>query len=368
MGVQVEETGPVERRLRVEVPTAEVDAAFDAAYHRMARSTRIRGVRPGRAPRSVLQKVLGDRARAEVLEKLLEKSLTTAIEEADLAVVGDPKLRPEAEPKEGAPFVYEATLEIKPRIELQKVQGLELERPELPEPEEDPVERYLQDLRASHGQQIEEPEGTAAARGRIAIIDYTGTCEGRSFQGGSGQEVSLPLGAGRAVAGFEEQIEGMTVGTERAFDVDLPAEYPVQEVAGKRVSFQVRLVGLKREELPDLDDEFTKDVSEFDTLEAFRDSLRARLQVARDKEAERLLREAAARKVIEENPFPVPSGLVERQLQSRIGRAIGQMGKELPEERIRELVDRWREEWKGLAETGRATRTAGTRNRRCRGD
>ena len=145
MSVQVEETGPVERCLRIDVPTAEVDAAFDAVYRALARTTRIRGFRPGRVPRSVLERMVGDRARAAVVERLLEESLPRAIEEADLAVVGEPRLRPESEPKQGSPFVYEATVEIRPPIELRKVRGLEVEKPRLPEPEEDPAERYLQD-------------------------------------------------------------------------------------------------------------------------------------------------------------------------------------------------------------------------------
>jgi trigger factor len=293
---------------------------------------------------------MGDRARAQVLERLLEDSLPKAIREADIPAIGEPRLQPEAEPKEGTPFVYEATVEIKPAIELRKVAGLELERPRLPEPEQDPLEQYLEELRSSHGQQIEESEGTQAARGHLAVLDYEGTCEGSPFQGGSGREVTLQLGSGRAIPGFEEQIEGMIVGAERELDVDLPEDYPGKEIAGKQVHFHVRLVGLKREELPDLDDEFAKDVSEFDTLDELRGNLRAKLEEARAREEARLLREAAAAKVTEENPFPVPAGLVQRQLESRLARAVTQLGRNLPEEKVRELVERWREEWKGPAE------------------
>jgi trigger factor len=326
MSVQVEETGPVERRLRVDVPTARVDAAFDAVYRTMGRQVRVRGFRPGHVPRSVLERMLGERARGEVMERVLRESLPKAIEEADLAVVGEPRLTPGEEPKQGSPYSYEVTVEIRPEIELRKVRGLEVTRPELPEPDEDPVERYLGELREAHAQLVEEPVGTTAARGRIEI------------------------GSGRAIPGFEEQIEGMAAGGEREFDLELPEGYPVAELAGKRTHFRVQLVGLKRKDLPALDDEFAKDVSEFDTLQAFRDDLNRRVAEGREKERERALREAVARKLVEENQFPVPPSLVERQLSMRIARAATQLGRELPEERLRELVSRWREEWRPQTE------------------
>ena len=350
MNVEVEEIGPVERRLRVEIPTAEVDAAFDVVYRQMARTARIRGFRPGRVPRSVLERLLGDRARSEALERLIQDSLPSALKEAALSIVGEPRLSPDVEPKQGTPFVYEATVELRPEIELRAVRGLQVRRPELPETEEDPVESYLGELRESHAQLLEEPDGTAAARGRIAILDYEGTCEGRPFEGGSGREATLELGSGRAIPGFEEQIEGMTVGAERDIELDLPEAYPNPQLAGKQVRFHVKLLGLKRKELPDLDDEFAKDASEFDTLEAMRQDIRSKVDEGRASEAKRLLREEVAKKVLEENPFPVPPSLVDRQLGGRLARALGQLGRDVPEDRLRELVERWREEWRPHAE------------------
>ncbi len=350
MSVQVEETGPVERRLRIDVPTAEVDAAFDAVYRDLARGARIRGFRPGKAPRSVLERMLGGRARAEVLERLVQDSLARAIQEVELDVVAEPRLRPDSEPKEGAPFVYEATVEIRPTIELVKVRGLEVERPTLPEPDEDPVDQYLEELRASQAQLTEEPEGMQAARGHVAVLDFEGSVEGKPFPGGSGKEMALELGSGRTIPGFEDQIEGMVVGTEREFDVEFPADYPSEEVAGKRAHFGVRLLELKRKELPELDDELAKDVSDFDTLDALREDLRSKVAAGRERETGRLLREAVARKLVGENPFPVPPSLVDRQLSSRLAQAVGSLGRDVPTDRVREAVERWREEWRPQAE------------------
>jgi trigger factor len=350
MGFQVEETGPVERLLRVEVPTAEVDAAFESVYREIGRRARVPGFRPGKAPRPVLERLLHPQARAEVMDRLVEASLPRALKEAQLEVVGDPRLRPGAEPKQGAPFAYEVALEIRPRFELRRVRGLEVSRPTLPEPAEDPVERYLAELREAHAPLVEEREGTTAARGRVVVLDYEGACEGRPFEGGSGQGVTLELGSGRAIPGFEEGIEGMAVGDEREIELLLPESHPVGALRGKPARFRVRLLALKRKELPELDDELAKDVSEFATLEELRADLRRRLAEGRAREERRLLREAVARRLIEENPFPVPPSLVERQLSVRISRAASELGSRVSEEGLRELADRWRREWRDPAE------------------
>lgn len=350
MNLEVEETGPVERLLRVEVPTAEVDAVFEATYRELARRARVPGFRPGKVPRSVLERMLGPQARAEVMERLLEDSLPRAIREAELSIVGDPRVRSGAEPKQGAPFAYEVTVEIRPAIELRRVRGLEVTRPVLPDPDPDPVEAYLAELREAHAQLVEEPEGTTAARGRVAVLDFEGTCDGRPFEGGRGQGVTVELGSGRAIPGFEDAIEGMTAGTERDFGVELPEGYPVASLAGKRAHFHVRLLALKRKELPELDDEFAKDASEFDTLEALRADLRRRLAEGRAAEERRRLREAVAAALVRENPFPVPPTLTERQLSLRIARAASELGGRVPEEVLRERVERWREEWRDQAE------------------
>lgn len=349
MNVEIEETGPVERKLRIEIPTADVDAAFEGVYGKLRKSTRIHGFRPGKAPRSVLERYFGAQARHEVLERLVQETLAKAVEQTQLPVIGEPQLGPGDPPEQGQPFAYEVVFDIRPEIELKRVTGLEVHAPEPPEPEQDPIEAHLSELLYRHSQLVEEPEGTASARGHQAVIDYRATVEGQPFEGGSGDETVVELGEGRAIAGLEDQLLGLRVRDEREFDLELPESYPVESVAGKSAHFQVKLVGLKRRELPELDDEFAKDVSDFETLSELRADLEERLRSRRESEKQSLLRESVIEALIEANPFPVPESLVERQLSSRIARAAGQL-RELPEEELRKLVREWRDQWRPQAE------------------
>ena len=265
MDVEIEEAGPAQRVLKIGIPTADVDAAFDRVYREMRKGARIPGFRPGKAPRGVMERYFGERARSEVLEHLVQDSLFRAVEQESLKVVGDPELRPGEAPQQGEPFSYEATFDIRPEIVLAAVKGLEIASPQLAEPEEDPVERHLEELRMHHAQVLEEEEGVASARGHQAVIDFAATVDGEPFEGGSGQEVVVEIGEGRAIPGLEDELTGMTVAQEREFEIELPDTYPSEEMRGKTACFKVKLIGLKRRELPDLDDELAKDASGLET-------------------------------------------------------------------------------------------------------
>lgn len=350
MNFEVEETGPVERRLKVELPTAEVDAAFDAVYQQIRQGARIRGFRPGKTPRSVLERYFSERAGDEVLERLVGESLPRALREQELAVVGEPKLEPAGVPRQGTPFRYEAMLEVRPTIELKRIRGLEVVDPVPPEPDEDSVSAHLEQLRLSHAELLAEEADSVVARGHLAVVDYDATVDGNPFEGGSGRERVIEMGEGHTLPGFEDELVGMSVGQEREFSLVLPDRYPVEGLAGKEASFRVKLLELKRRELPELDDEFAKDVSDFETLEALTADLRRRAGEAREAEQGRLRREAVITAVTEMNPFPVPKSLVERQLAARLSRVVAQLRGQLPQDELARMIERWREEWRPEAE------------------
>ncbi len=345
MNVSVEETGPVERRLHIEIPTTEVDAAFEAYFHEMRRSAHIKGFRPGKAPREVLEKYFGERASGEVLQRLVEESLGKAITDSDLDVLGEPRLQPGEPPKAGTRFSYDAEVDVRPAIELGQVRGLEVKRPALPVPEQDPVDAHLEELRQRQAQVIEEESGAAAALGHVAVLDYTGKLEGKPFAGSSAREAQVELGAGRTFGGFEDELVGMQVGGERAFDVAMPEDHADETLRAKTVRFEVKLVALKRREIPALDDEFAKDVSSFATLAELRADLERRVAEGRAAEQKRLERGAVVEALLAANPFPIPAHLVESQLRARIGRMLGQLGNaRVPREGLGQLVERWSQE------------------------
>lgn len=350
MDVELEETGPIERKLSIEIPTADVDAAFSAVYKRLQKAAKIPGFRPGKVPQGVVQRYFGDQARAEAMETLVQSSLAEAIQERELAPITEPRLNAAEPPKEGAPYRYEATIEIRPEIELKKVRGLELSAPDLPEPEEDPVEQHLASLQRYHAQLVEEDDGVPAAAGHQAVITYDAKVDGESFEGGSAEETMVELGESRAIPGLEEQLDGMRAGEEKAFELALPEQFPIESVAGKQAVFTVKLIGLKRRETPDLDDEFAKDVSEeFETLDALKADLRKRVEEGRERDRKQLLRQGAVEALVEANPFPIPESLVDRQLQQRIAHAAQQL-QQMPGQDVAKMVEGWREEWKPAAE------------------
>jgi len=351
MNVSVEETGPVERRLHIEIPATEVDAAFTAFFREMRREAHIKGFRPGKAPREVLEQYFGDRAASEVLQRLVEGSLFRAIQERELDVLGEPRLSAAEPPKPGAAYAYDVNVDVRPKIELGKVAGLELKRPVLPTPEQDPVDAHLEELRQRHAQLLDEASGVQAARGHVAVIDYVGKIDGEPFTGSSAQETQVEIGAGRTFGGFEDNLVGMAVGDERAFDVQMPEDHEDEKLRGKTVRFETRLMALKRRELPGLDDEFAKDVSEHATLEELRAELQRRVSEGRDAEQKRLERTAVIDALLEANPFPVPPALVEAQLRHRVSRMLSQLGgARMGRDVIAQLAQRWQEEMRPQVE------------------
>jgi trigger factor len=349
MNVETQETGEVERRLRIEIPTADVDAAFERVYRRLQKQARIRGFRPGKAPRAVLERYFGESAQADTFEDLVRHSLGRAIEDAQLAVVTEPRLSPQGLPKQGAPFIYEANVEIRPAIELKVVRGLDVKPAILPEPEQDPVEAHLEELRLQHAAVVDEEPGAAVARGHIAIVHFEGTAGGEPLPGGPRRDLEVEIGAGRSLPGFEDELIGLRVGDHKDIALDMPAEDPREVLAGKRIELHVELAGIKRRDLATLDDEFAKDVSQFETLEALRAELRARVERGREGERTRVQREAVIDALVAANPFPVPPSLVERQLEHRVQRA--QQGLQgLSDDVMQRTLEQFRERWRGQAE------------------
>lgn len=350
MNVETQETGAVERRLRIEISTADVDAAFERVYRRLRQRAKIPGFRPGKAPRSVLERYFGESAQSDALEELVRQTLGQAIENAQLAVISEPRLSPQGLPKQGTPFIYEANVEIRPSIELKAVRGLEVKRPALPEPDRDPVEGHLEELRQHHAAVVDEEPGAAVASGNIAIVHYEGSAGGEPLAGGPRRDVEVQVGSGRALPGFEDALVGLRVGDHKDIDLEIPEGDAENPLAGKRVQLHVEVAGIKRRDLAALDDEFAKDVSQFETLDALRADLRERVERGREQERKRLLREAVIEAVVAANPFPVPPTLVERQLQRRIQRAYQGLRGQLSEEMMERTVEDFRERWGAQAE------------------
>jgi len=342
------EEGPGLRRLDVTVPVARVRAAYDRAYRDIARSVRVKGFRPGKVPRSVLERLYGATLGEEIERVLVNETLGAALTQAGVEPVSQPSV--DAQPPEsGAVFTYKALVEVRPLIELPDLDGLPGRRP-LVLVGEDEIDRELSELQLRHAPIVEEPEGTAAENGHILTVDFVGRIDGVAFEGGTGRDVQLEIGAGRFIPGFEEQLAGAVAGEDREVSVTFPDGYGAEALAGKDAIFQVHVAEVKKRDLPALDDEFAKDLGEFDTLAALRERIDADLRESRDQAANTELRRSVVDALIERTAFDVPPGVVDGQLERRLRMASQQLHGSVDHDALHAQLDRWRVEWRPAAE------------------
>jgi trigger factor len=334
--------------LEVQVDAARVARAFERAYRELSRQVRVRGFRPGKAPRSVLERLYGASIAEQIEQTLVGETLADAVEQAGLEPVAEPSVESET-PSAGQGFRYTARIEVKPEIELPDLAGLPARRPRVEVAEED-VERELEALRQRHAVLLEEPEGTRIAEGHVASVDFVGRVDGETFEGGSGQGVDVEVGAGRFLPDFERQLVGAASGEDREVRVAFPEDYGNEQLAGKEALFAVHVAAVRRREVPALDDEFAKDLGEFETLDALRARIRSDLLEAREQSARAVLHRTLLESLLERSSFEVPAGMVERRLESELRSAHDRLAGQVDHDTLHEQMGRWREEWRERSE------------------
>ena len=295
--------------LTIEVGAAEFEAAIEKAYQKMRKKINVPGFRPGKAPRKVIEGMYG----AEVF---FEEAINSAFPEAYEAAITEQKLNIVVYPavemvdectKEG--FTFRATTPVYPEVTLGEYKGLSAEKEEVKVLAAAVNERLklLQD-RNSRLESVDR----AAKEGDTAVIDFEGFLDGVPFDGGKGENHSLELGSHSFVPGFEEQVIGMKAGEEKDLDITFPEDYHA-ELAGKAVVFKVKVNEVKAKEVPELDDEFAKDVSEFDTLKDLKADLKKQITEERQKAADRAFEDALMEQVAANITAEIPDAMVENQ-------------------------------------------------------
>ncbi|MGH0035432.1 MAG: trigger factor [Myxococcota bacterium] len=348
--VQVEtaEVSSVVRELSVEVAAPRVRKAFDRAYKDLARGANVPGFRKGKVPRSVLERMYGSSISEEIERQLVAETLADAVELADVSPVSEPSIEADV-PAAGEAFRYRARIEVKPEISLPDLEGLPATRPAVEVGEEEVVIE-LEQLRQRNAPLVEEPEGTPAAEGHTLKADFVGRVDGEPFEGGSGQDVEIEIGAGRMIPGFEEQLVGARAGDDVELEVSFPDDYHAENLRGKPAVFSVHVASVQRREVPELDDEFAKDVGEFETLEELRNRIREDITQGREEQAKAALHRSLFDTLIERTEFEVPPGLVERQLQQQASNLHRQFQGQLPDHILHAQIERMREEGRESAE------------------
>jgi trigger factor len=329
MQSQVETLSPVLVQLKVEVPWQKVNEDLESAYRTMQRKAHIRGFRPGKVPRDVVKNVLGKSIRSEVTAELIRKGIGEAVEEHHLEPVAYQDLSP-ATITEGQPLTFTAKLEVRPKIDSVDTSGIEVERP-MTKLADAAIDAELDRMREQAAELITPEPGRPARDKDVLTFDLTVSVDGVDQSSMAGSDRRAELGKGNLLPELEAGFAGAEVGTTRDIPVNFPADYGYEELRGKTALFHATFKNLQEKILPDLDDEFAKDLGE-DTLAALRDSIRKRLTDTARERTEAAVREAVVEKLVDKNPVPVPPSMIEQETRAmleqyvRIQHMLGQQG------------------------------------------
>jgi trigger factor len=304
-------------RLKVEVSTHDVDHAFEHAIRDLAKNTRVPGFRPGKAPAAALRARLGQEAIvAEALDGHLSGWYGRALDQAGVEPVERPTIDYDGPPTEGEAWTFTAEVQVAPAAELPKKLELEAPRHEVEIPDSAVDERL--DRMRTMAAQLEPIDDEPAELGMVALIDFVSRVNGKRLRDGSATDYLVELGSGRLLDGLEEAMVGMREGETREATTVLPEEAPDRKVAGKEAVFEITLKELKRRTLPDLDDSFAKDVSEFETLSELKADIERQLRERAETATEGEYRSAVLVALGNAATVEIPAMMVERRVQDRL--------------------------------------------------
>lgn len=295
--------------ITVEVGKDEFAPAIEKAYKKQVKQMKIPGFRPGHAPRKVIEGMYGVEVFFdEAMNIAFPAAYQAALEEGKLEPVDHPQVEVTEVSVDG--FTFKATFPNYPEVKLGEYKGLSAEKPAVEVTDED-VDKKLQQMRERNSRLVSVER--EAQNGDTAVIDFEGKKDGVPFEGGKGESYPLELGSGSFIPGFEEQVVGMKAGEEKDIDVTFPADYHAEDLAGQAVVFTVKLHEVKEKEMPELDDEFAKDVSEFDTLDELKADLRKQEEESREASAKQAFENKLMEQVAENMECDIPEAMVENQ-------------------------------------------------------
>lgn len=316
MSLQVEKMEKNMAKLTIEVSAEDLDKAMQNAYQKAKGKIAIPGFRKGKAPRKMIEQMYGKGIFLEdAANALIPEHYSKALEECDLEIVSQPEIDVvQAEP--GKAFIFTAEVAVKPEVTLGDYKGLEVPKSETEVTDED-VDAEIKKEQEKNSRTVTVEE-RGAENGDITTIDFEGFVDGVAFEGGKGTDYPLTLGSGSFIPGFEDQLVGAKAGDHVEVNVTFPEEYQAAELAGKAAVFQCDVKKVEAKELPELDDDFAQDVSEFDTLAEYKEDIKKNLTDKKEKEARAAKENAAVDKAIENAQMEIPDAMVDTQVRQMI--------------------------------------------------
>ena len=316
MSLQVEKLEKNMAKLTIEVPAEEVEAALQNAYLKNRKQISVPGFRKGKVPRQMIEKMYGPEVfYDDAANALIQKAYPQAADECELEIVSRPAVDI-VQLEKGKPFIFTAEVAVKPEVTLGQYKGIEVEKADTTATDEE-VAAELDKEREANSRTI-TVEDRAVQDGDMTVIDFEGFVDGEAFEGGKGTDYPLTIGSGAFIPGFEEKLVGAEIGKEVEVDVTFPEEYHAKELAGKPAVFKCTVKEIKVKELPELDDDFAQDVSDFDTLEEYKADVRKKVEEKKAADAKAKKEDAVIEKIIEGATMEIPDAMVETQAERMV--------------------------------------------------
>lgn len=316
MSLQVEKLEKNMAKLTIEVSADDFEKAVQKSYLKNRGKISVQGFRKGKAPRNLIEKMYGPEIFYEdAANEAISKAYAEELETSDLEIVSQPKIDV-TQMEKGKPFIFTAEVALKPEVTLGEYKGVKVETEDATVTEED-VDKEIAEERDRNARTI-AVEDRAAKLDDTVIIDFEGFVDGEAFEGGKGENYPLVLGSHSFIDNFEDQLVGAEIGSEVEVNVTFPQDYQSEALAGKKAMFKVKVNEIKTKELPELDDDFAQDVSEFDTFAEYKEDVKKKLTERKEREAKRAKEEAVIEKVIENAEMEIPEPMVEAQVRQMV--------------------------------------------------
>lgn len=316
MSVKIEKQDNSKVVLEFTMSKEDFNKNLDKAFAKNAKYFKAPGFRNGKVPRAIVEKMYGETVLFDsVIEDTVDEEYRIAIEENNLEVVSKPELDIKQIGKD-KDLIYTVTVFVKPEAIVKDYKGIEVKKFNTKVSKKD-IDNALEQARDKNARTV-TVEDRALEMKDISTIDFEGFVDGVAFEGGKGENFELTIGSGQFIPGFEEQLVGMKIGEEREINVKFPDEYHAENLAGKDAMFKVKLISIKSKVLPELDDEFAKDISEFDTLEEYKKNVEKKLKEEKEKQAEADKEAQAIEKIVENTEVNIPDSMIEDQMEQMV--------------------------------------------------